>query len=48
MGKKREGDIMKVPYLDLKLQYLSIKEEINKEANLIISGMQKKLGATLR
>ena len=31
MGKKREGDLMKVPYLDLKLQYLSIKEEINKE-----------------
>ena len=31
MGKKREGDIMKVPYLDLKSQYLSIKEEINKE-----------------
>ena len=24
------------------------EEEINKEANLIISGMQKKLGATLR
>ena len=23
---------MKVPYLDLKLQYLSIKEEINNEA----------------
>ena len=31
MGKKRGGDIMKVPYLDLKLQYLSIKDEINKE-----------------
>ena len=31
MGKKREGNLMKVPYLDLKSQYLSIKEEINKE-----------------
>jgi len=44
MGKKREGDLMKVPYLDLKLQYLSIKEEINKEVLNTLKSSSYSLG----
>ena len=35
---------MKVPYLDLKLQYLSIKEEINKEVLDTLKSSSNSLG----
>ena len=44
MGKKRKRKLMKVPFLDLKSQYLSIKKEINKEVLDTLNSSNYSLG----